>query len=73
MRTTGIGFAAAGVLLNNYAYLHGINPDRTIVIGSMRYKLAAAGVILTAAGLFLLLRWARKQSGLHGGPTGHSV
>ena len=73
MRTTGFGLAAAGVLLNNYAYLYGVAPDGTIVVGSMRYVLAATGVVLTAAGLFLLLRWARRSSRSHAGPSHHSV
>ncbi len=73
MRTTGIGVAAVGVLLNNYAYLYGAAPGGTIVFGSMRYALAATGVLLTAAGLLLLLRWARSQSGSYRGPPHHSV
>jgi hypothetical protein len=73
MRATGLGIAAAGVLLNNYAYLYGAGPDGTIVVGSMRYTLAAAGVILTAAGLLLLLRWARSRSGSYHDASHHSV
>lgn len=73
MRTTGIGIAAVGVLLNNYAYLYGAGPDGTIVVGSMRYAIAAAGVFLTAGGLLLLLRWARSHSGSSRGPYPHSV
>jgi hypothetical protein len=70
MRVKGLSIATAGVLLNNYAYLYGAKPDGTVVIGSMRYALAAAGVILTAAGLLLLLNWARTS---REGPPRHST
>lgn len=65
-RIIGAGLVAAGVVVNNYAFLRwgssSVAQD-VIVLGSGRMAVAATGVLLVAAGLLVLLRWARTSSG----------